>query len=667
LSLDPARNITIGDILDSPSPSSVRVSPDGKLVAYTVRQGIHGTDKSESWIEIRSLPDGQLVRKLRGGEGKSRLNWAPDGHRLSYVSRKADDKTSSLWVHDLDTGEVAPILERVKEFGGYAWAPDGRSVAYWITTKPEKDKSGVKRLEGLQDRQPSNRNLSHLYLVTVKDRIRRRLTAGKESTGFGGFSTDGTKMLFTRSFEDLSQANFSRSDLYELDLRTLKADKLREFGWLQGASYSPDGSRILLSGGPSMFGQAGVNVPEGVTPNTYDSQLYIWDPADKDGSRVVAVTRDFDPAVNGVQWSRADGHIYIRAEEGEYARLYRYTVKDGSFTEIELPFELTSGLAYARAARVAVAIGSSSWTPPSLAVVDLSNDQARPLDQPAQDWFTDVRFGALEDFTITAANGKTISGRVYLPPGYDASKRYPALVYYYGGTSPTGRSFGGRYPKEWWASNGYVIYVPQPSGATGFGQEFSAAHVNDWGEVTAAEIIEGTEKFLKAYPAVDPKRVGCLGASYGGFLTLSLLTKTDMFAAAVSHAGISALSSYWGEGYWGYSYSSVATAGSYPWNRKDLYVENSPLFSVDKVTTPVLLTHGDKDPNVPPGESAQFYTALKILGKEVEYLSIAGQEHWIMDHAKRLQWSGSIVAWFDRWLKDQPEWWESMYPPLESD
>ena len=129
MSLDPTRNMTIADILDSPSPSSVRVSPDGRLVAYTVRQGIHGTDKSESWIEIHSLPDGKLVRKLRGGEGKSRLNWAPDGHRLSYVSRRADDKTSSLWVHDLDSGEVAPILEHVKEFGGYAWAPDGRSVA----------------------------------------------------------------------------------------------------------------------------------------------------------------------------------------------------------------------------------------------------------------------------------------------------------------------------------------------------------------------------------------------------------------------------------------------------------------------------------------------------------------------------------------------------------
>ena len=98
---------------------------------------------------------------------------------------------------------------------------------------------------------------------------------------------------------------------------------------------------------------------------------------------------------------------------------------------------------------------------------------------------------------------------------------------------------------------GYVVYVLQPSGATGFGQAFSALHVNDWGKITAGEIIEGTKKFLDAHPFVDKKHVGCIGASYGGFMTELLLTKTDIFAAAVAHAGINLIPHYWGEGYWG--------------------------------------------------------------------------------------------------------------------
>jgi dipeptidyl aminopeptidase/acylaminoacyl peptidase len=309
-----------------------------------------------------------------------------------------------------------------------------------------------------------------------------------------------------------------------------------------------------------------------------------------------------------------------------------------------------------------VLIGSGMWDPPSVVIVDLAGGAAKTIHRPADDWFGPVRMGGSEDFSFQAKNGRTIAGRLYFPPDLDRSKNYPAIVYYYGGTSPVGRDFGGRYPKEWWAANGYVVYVLQPSGATGFGQEFAAAHVNDWGATTADEVIEGTGKMLEAYPFVDGDRLGCIGASYGGFMTMTLVTKTDLFAAAVSHAGISGLASYWGEGYWGSAYSTVATAGSYPWNRKDLYVDNSPIFHADKVNTPILLTHGTSDPNVPPGESDQFFTALKILGKEVEYLRVDGQEHWMVDPAKRIQWSESIVAWFDRWLKDSRSWWNALYP-----
>src|SRR5690606_2816347 len=113
---------------------------------------------------------------------------------------------------------------------------------------------------------------------------------------------------------------------------------------------------------------------------------------------------------------------------------------------------------------------------------------------------------------------------------------------------------------------------------------------------------------------------------------------TDIFAAAISHAGISNLTNYWGVGYWGYLYSSVATANSFPWNRKDIYVENSPIYNADKITTPLLLLHGSADTNVPPGESTTMFTALKLLGKDVNYIEIAGQNHHILEYKKRKLW-----------------------------
>ena len=232
---------------------------------------------------------------------------------------------------------------------------------------------------------------------------------------------------------------------------------------------------------------------------------------------------------------------------------------------------------------------------------------------------------------------------------------------YYGGTSPTERSLENRYPSHVYAALGYIVYIIQPSGATGFGQEFSARHVNAWGQRTGDEIIEGTKKFCAEHNFVDAKKIGCIGASYGGFMTQYLQTKTDIFAAAISHAGISDITSYWGEGYWGYSYSALASANSYPWNARDMYTLQSPLFNADKINTPILFLHGTVDTNVPVGESIQMFTALKLLGKPTAFVQVVGQNHQILDYKKRAEWNKTIYAWFAKWLKNQPEWWNAMY------
>ena len=146
-------------------------------------------------------------------------------------------------------------------------------------------------------------------------------------------------------------------------------------------------------------------------------------------------------------------------------------------------------------------------------------------------------------------------------------------------------------------------------------------------------------------------------------MTQYLQTRTDIFAAAVSHAGISNIASYWGEGYWGWGYCGVASADSYPWNDPKQFTEQSPLFSADKINTPLLLLHGTVDTNVPIGESIQMYNALKMLGKEVELITVEGENHAIYQYQKRISWNKTIYAWFDKWLKDQPQWWETLYPP----
>jgi dipeptidyl aminopeptidase/acylaminoacyl peptidase len=377
--------------------------------------------------------------------------------------------------------------------------------------------------------------------------------------------------------------------------------------------------------------------------------------------KAVSITRDFNPSVDDVYWSRWDGNIYLQATDRSFVKLFRFQPGRDTFSEIRIPVDAVRYFDIASNGRTAAFWGSSAAMPHKLYRLDLSGLKSSLLKDYNEGDFRHVRFGMVKDWDYHTPEGKTIVGRIHYPPDFDPAKKYPCIVYYYGGTSPVERSFGGRYPFNWYAANGYVVYVLQPSGAVGFGQAFSAIHVNDWGKTTSREIIGATGELLKEHPYIDPKRVGAMGASYGGFMTLYLATQTDIYAALISHAGISALSSYWGVGDWGYTYSGVATANSFPWNRRDIYVDHSPLFMADRIHTPLLLLHGDKDNNVPPGESYQMFAALKLLGREVALVTISDQSHWIMKYDKRLHWMKTIMAWFDRWLKGEPQYWDDLY------
>ena len=658
VSIDPAAPMTLAHVLESPYVRGIDVCPDGSLAALSVGRTIPPEGKRESWIEIRRLPSGELVREIRDSE-VSAIQWAPAGRRLSYIAE------GRLRLIDIDTGEVLTLIEGLKDVGGYDWSPGGDFVLYSVTERPEDDKTGVKRLLGIYDRTDYGRTLSFVRIAAVPGGAVRQVTAGRYSTQVHDIHPDGRHAIIERSREDLSERPFSTSQILILDLVDQTTEMIFEGHWLGRASWSPDGTRILITAGPSSFGERGKDVPEGTIPNDYDNQLYIIDPATKE---VEAITTGFDPAVDRAFWAPFDGKIYITAEETEYVRLFRYDPKAKKFSRLDTGIDVIGSIDFARERPVAVYTGSGGDTPQRVFSLELSGrKKPRTIDDPGAEMFRHVLLGKVEPWEFTTSGGTTIVGRIHYPPDFDPAKIYPCIVYYYGGTSPVDRTFGGRYPKNLWAAHGYVVYVLQPSGATGFGQEWSARHVNEWGRIVADEIIEGTQAFLAAHPFVDPSRVGCIGASFGGFMTQLLVTRTDIFAAAVSHAGISMIPSYWGEGNWGYAYNAVSAAGSYPWNSPEIYIEQSPLFHADRIHTPLLLTHGASDDNVPPGESEQMYTALKILGREVEYLRFSGQRHFILDFKQRGIWNDAIISWFDRWLKDQPEWWNASYPPVEGE
>ena len=654
----PDRTTDIRLILDAPRLSGLALAPDGRFCAISLGEYRDGTN-NETRLEIRDTDRGELVALWRGGEPGG-LHWLETGNRLSW-STVTDDKTT-IWLHDLDAKRVEPVLEDVANMGTWRWAPDGSFLVYEVQNEPEADKRRIKHVHDPADRQPWWRNRSHLVQAFVPGGYHRRLTAGPVSPNSWRISPDSGSLLFFLSEPDFTQRPYATSEIWLMDLESLTTDKLLDDPWLGSAEFSPDGATLLLGGSPSAFDGLGRNLPEGVQANDYGGQLYLWSFADR---QPLPITREFRPDVTWARWNASDGRIYARCTDTQFSNVFRFEPGDDAWEQVNTGFGYTDEIVLSRRGHRAVARGSSATTPPRVHRLDLKKNRPELLHDPGAEAWSDVTFGKIEPWVAELPNGEQLDGRIYYPPGFDPGRTYPVIVYYYGGTSPVTVDFGGRYPKNVWAAQDYIIYVPEPSGATGYGQTMAARHVNDWGRITAMEVIEGTKAFLAAHPFADPEAVGCIGASYGGFLTMYITTQTDLFAAAVSHAGISSISSYWGEGLWGYAYGARALANSFPWNDKELYVEQSALFHADKINTPLLLVHGDSDTNVPVGESDQLFTALKLLGREVEYVQIVGQNHLIQDHDQRIVWNDTILAFFAKFLKGRDAWWDTLHPVPE--
>ena len=653
-STNPGRTLTINDILEGVSISGARLSPSGKYVLIQTTEVLPGSGKPQSSFLVYDLELNRNLFALRNNA--LRADWMPRSDRFYYqVDREG---TSDVIMYDMKTGTESVAASGLKSPGRIVWSP---AEDYFVYSRNEEaEKTGdLKRVFDNEDRIPGTRNRSYLYIYNPGTKVSQPLTAGSSSAMLHAISPDSRRVLFSVSRQDYSEVPFSKQTLYELEISTMHLDTIWKDKLYGGScQYSPDGTQLLVSGGPETFGSLGVKVSEGRIPNSYDTQLYLFDL--KTG-KAEPLTRNFDPAAGMAHWAQ-DGKIYLTATERDYVNLYRLDPKRRSFTKIDVPVEVVTSLDFAENRNVAVLRGTSISTPEKLYAIDLETGKSSLLSDPGADRLADVLSGRTEEWNFKNSRGTTIYGRVYYPINYDPSKKYPLIVNFYGGTTPTDRSFGGRYPKGVWAAEGYMVYVLQPSGSTGFGQDFSALHVNGWGREAIDDIIEGTKKFLAAFPSADAANVGCIGASYGGFTTMMLQTRTDIFRTAIAHAGISDITSYWGEGYWGYSYSSGATKGSYPWNRRDIYVDNSPLFNADKFSNSILLLHGTADTNVPVGESLQYYAALKILGKEVEMVLVSGENHHILDYKKRIEWHNTIMSWFDMKLRNQPQHWNEMYP-----
>lgn len=648
----PMRNYTYNDVVHGLRVKNMRISANGRYVILGYGNVQNG-GRGDNYSEIVDLRTGNTVRKRE----MYSIEWMPRSTAWYYEDRVGNSRV--LKRVDVQTGENTIIAHDLPD-GHIKMSP---TEDYLILTKDERgpvESGEVFQWIAPDDRKRNYRFRSRLLRYDLATGQCQPLTFGHHSVELEDISHDGKRLLVSVQRMQLGVRPSAICDYLIVDVHTLAVDTLfREATFLNSPRFSPDGRQVLFMGSPEAFHGLGRDDDAGTYSNMYDKQLYV---VELDTRHVDCLSRNFRPSVYAAEWSAADGQIYFSAYDRDKISLFAVNVKTKKIRRIDTCEDVVREFSLSRTQPLLTYYGVSATNSVRAYVVNTKNGKSTMLKDCSAHLLKDIRLGECRHFAFVSSRGDSIDGRLYLPPGFDATKKYPMIVNYYGGCTPTSRNFESQYPHPYFASLGYVVYVVNPGGAIGYGQRYSGRHVNTAGKGVAEDIIEGVQAVCRQHPFIDEKHIGCIGASYGGFMTQYLLTVTDIFACGISHAGISNFANYWGSGYWGYSYSEVSMAGRYPWSDPQLYALQSPLFRADKIHTPLLLTHGMSDNNVPITESIQMFTALKTLNRDVAFVQVRGEDHIIVDYEKRKQWTNVLLAWFEKYLKGDSMWWTTLFP-----
>lgn len=268
----------------------------------------------------------------------------------------------------------------------------------------------------------------------------------------------------------------------------------------------------------------------------------------------------------------------------------------------------------------------------------------------------EYNWATVEQVSWVSYAGDSLNGLVYKPENYDPKKKYPLLIYYY----------------ELYSDELHNHYVPKPTASIIYGTEYaSGGYLVFYPDVRYKEgypaqsaydcIMSGTDKMLELYPNIDSTKMGLQGQSWGGYQTAQLVTMTNRYAAGMAGAPVSNMFSAYGGIRWGsglnrqFQYEKTQSRiGKTIWEAPELYVENSPIFGIPNIETPLLIMHNDGDGAVPWYQGIEMFVGMKRLGKPVWMLNYNGDKHNLYDNANRIDLSIRMRQFFDHYLLDKP-------------
>ena len=628
------------------------LSPDGTSLAYTLGWVDEQTLDSRSRIMMVVL-EAEADKEFTQGEKDSAPKFSPDGQQLAFLRSEAGNP-AQVWAMGADGGEAHRLTKAAKGVFDYAWSPDGNRMVICADVDP----NGIAAADG-QENVPQVTVVKrvryrydtlgwrgdshfHLFVVDLQSGDTHQITDGDWDDTAPVWSPDGTEIAFISGRRD-DRDFLALNEIYAVPADGGKAVLRSEGLFSVGAlTWSPDGRQLAV---------VGSDAPEGMV--LWQGWLYVLEK----GKGPQKLTDDTVKPYLGFPsvmrpatlfWTDDGRIIYLGERKGESFLLQTPAEGDHSET-IWGGSSLSTGLSLDRQASRAVVTASSTEVPGDLYSIELATGQAKRLTERNASYIKEHPPAAMEKFCIERA-GFEIECRLFLPPGFDASMTYPLVLDVHGG--PNGAFYDSFVPaQQVLATAGYLVLAVNPRGSSTYGADFMMAVLGNWGGEDFQDIMAAVDNVCQR-PYVDPERLGIHGYSYGGYMTSWAVGHTNRFKAAVAGAPCINLHSMYGTSDIGISFGEAQWGGNIS-DAADKMLERSPISYAAEVDTPVLLLHGDADARCPIGQSEEYFTVLKRLGKEVEFVRFPGCSHLFprMGHPKmREEYLTRTLGWFNRFL-----------------
>ena len=641
----------------------MNVSPDGKRVVYTVAYYSVPENKSNREVFVMNADGSDNKQITKTGFAENEAVWIKGGTKIAFLCNESG--SSQLWEMNPDGTDRKRLSDYDKDIEGFAFSPDEKKVLFISQVKtvnstadkyPDLDKATGVIITDLMYKHwdewvttvphPFVADFDGESISNPVDVMEGELFESPMKP-FGGIeqlarNTTSDKIAYTsRKKTGKEYAISTNSDIYVYDLNTKQTTNITEEnkGYDTNPTYSPDGKSIAWLS---------------MERDGYEADQNRLMVMNLETGEKTFVSKDFDSNVDSYCWSADCERIYFTGVWHGESQVYQIDLANGNKIT-----PLTEGMYdYASVALLGdklIAQRHSMSMGDEIYSIDLTGDHTvTQLTFENKHIYDQLTMGKVEERWMKTTDGKQMLTWVIYPPQFDPNKKYPTLLFCEGGPqSPVSQFWSYRWNFQIMAANDYIIVAPNRRGLPGFGLEWNEAVSGDYGGQCMKDYFTAIDEVAKE-PYVNKDRLGCVGASFGGFSVYWLAGHHDKrFKAFIAHDGIFNMEMQYleTEEMW---FANWDMGGAY-WEKQNATAQrtfaNSPHKFVDKWDTPILCIHGEKDYRILANQGMAAFNAAVLRGVPAELLIYPDENHWVLKPQNGVLWQRTFFEWLDMWLK----------------